>query len=144
MSTRSMIARKTENGIEAVYCHNEGGPAHHLPILTGSYATEEKAAALLDLGGLSVLGPELGEKHDFRTHGKTPETENWCLAYRRDRGDKDEVAAKRTYATEEEFLAAVSETWAEYVYLFRGGRWLYRARRGEAWSIANLPARAGA
>ena len=136
MSTRSMIALQTENAIEAVYCHSSGAPDHHLPILTGHYATDAAVAALMDLGDLSVLGPELGREHGFGEHGKTPETKNWCLAYGRDRGETD--VAKRVYATEDAFLEDALGNWADYVYIFRAGRWLYRhARSGEAWCEAN-------
>ena len=136
MSTRSLIGIQTENGIEAVYCHWDGQPDHHLPILTGHYATDAAVARLLALGDLSILGPERGRKHDFRTHSENPKAKGWCLAYGRDRGDKK--TARETYASEEKFLDRAHERWADYVYLFRDGRWLYRdARKGEEWREAN-------
>jgi len=132
-----MIARETDGRIEAVYCHNAGWPEHHLPILTEFYASDEAVAVLMDLGDLSVLGPEPGRRHDFATHYRTPEAKYWCVAYTRDRGDRD--APKRSYASEEEFLDGASESWAEYIYLFRAGRWLYRdARKGDAWLETNV------
>ena len=136
MSTRSMIARETDGRIEAVYCHNTGWPEHHLPILTEFYTSDEAVAALMNLGNLSVLGPELGQRHDFDSHYRTPEAKYWCVAYGRDRGEEN--TTKRTYASEEEFLAGVYESWADYIYLFRAGRWLYRdVDKGDAWLETN-------
>lgn len=129
MSTRSLIARQTESGFEAIYCHFDGNPQHHSPILTRHYATDDAVVALLDLGDLSILGPQLGRVHKFATHGKNAEAKQWCLAYGRDRGDED--TAKRTYASEAEFLEDAQKRWADYVYLFRDGRWFYRRLVGE-------------
>ena len=107
MSTRSMIALKTgDQTCLAAYCHSNGDPAHHGPILLAAYDTEEKVRALLALGQLSVLGPELGEKHDFRDDSHP----DWCTAYGRDRGERN-VAAKR-YAIDA--LACG----VDYAYLF--------------------------
>jgi hypothetical protein len=136
MSTRSMIAHQTPNGIEAIYCHNSGYPEHHLPILTTHYTADEAVAALMAVGDLSELGADVGRKHGFNDHGKTPETRYWCLAYGRDRAEED--AAAKTYASEDEFLAGARENWADYIYMFRDGRWLYRdARKGAAWRKAH-------
>lgn len=132
MSTRSLIARQTDSGFEAVYCHFDGNPQHHAPILTRHYATDDAVAALLDLGDLSILGLQLGRVHEFATHSENAEAQEWCLAYGRDRGDKD--TAKRTNASETEFLADAQKRWADYVYLFRDGRWLCRrSREDEDW-----------
>ena len=132
MSTRSLIRMQTKNGIEAIYCHFDGYPEHHGPVLVRHYATADAVAALLDLGDLSVLGPQVGRRHKFATHGENAEAQEWCLACGRDRGDKD--AGRRAYATEAEFLAAAPDRWAEYVYLFRDGRWSFRkVGKDEAW-----------
>lgn len=129
MSTRSLIARQTKNGIEAIYCHHDGCPEDKSPILTGHYNTGEKVAKLIALGDLSELGPRLGKKHDFETHGKEASTKNWCLAYGRDRNDKD--TARRKYSSESEFLDDAHRRWAAFVYIFRDGRWLWRQICGD-------------
>ena len=126
MSTRSLIAKATEHGFEAIYCHHDGYPEHHGPILTQHYATEEAVNALLELGDLSALGPRLGQAQDFCK--RDPSSDSW-LAYGRDRGDKD--AGMRGFATEEELLASAEKRWAQFVYLFRDGRWFCR-KVGEA------------
>ena len=131
MSTRSLIAMETEDGIEAVYCHYDGSPEHHAPILLKHYATDKSLARLINLGDLSVLGPQIGKKHNFATHN-TKATEDWCLAYGRDRGEEN--VEKHTFVTEAQFLDHATEVWADYVYLFRDGKWLYReTRQDKAW-----------
>jgi hypothetical protein len=136
MSTASMIARETPSGIEAIYTHGSGYPEHQLPLLTKHYATDEAIEALMKLGDLSVLGSEIGRKHDFDGHGKDPETRNWCLSYWRDRGEED--TGRIIYSREDVFLAAARREWADYVYLFRrDGRWYYRnLRKGAEWQEA--------
>jgi hypothetical protein len=127
MSIRSFIAIEKDNCFESIYCHNGGSPEHQLPILTGHYATFIEAEALLELGDLSVLGSQLGLKHSFREHGKLPGSDDWCLAYGRDRQDDD--TEKLAHKTEDQLLEAASRSWADYIYLFRDGRWYYRGLR---------------
>ncbi|MBI5724286.1 MAG: hypothetical protein HZA50_10040 [Planctomycetes bacterium] len=124
MSIRSLIAKQTKDGIEAIYCHNGGFPENQLPILTKNYVTDKKVARLIALGDLSVLGQQIGKKHDYETHGDDALSKKWCLAYGRDREEKN--IAKRTYSSESEFLADGNKRWAVYVYLFREGRWFYK------------------
>ena len=66
------------------------------------------------------------------THTTTEKAAEWCLAYGRDRGEKE--TAKRTYATEDELMAEAGKGWAAYIYLFAEGRWLYRKMgEGNVW-----------
>ena len=56
MGTRSAIGYKLPSGrIKAVYCHWDGYPKHHLPILIEHYNTLEKAKALIKPGSMSSL-----------------------------------------------------------------------------------------
>ena len=60
MSTNSRIAIENLDGtIKSVYCHWDGYPSHHVPILTQKYETQEKAEALIELGDLSELNEDL-------------------------------------------------------------------------------------
>ena len=118
MGTRARIGRINPSGsITSIYTHWDGYPSHHLPVLTRYYATADRLAALLTLGSLSKLAPELGEKHDFedRSH------ENWCTAHCRDRGEPKCKAS--TSRNEVAFAAACSDCWAEYAYLWDGTHW---------------------
>ncbi len=118
MSTRTRIGRINPSGsITSIYTHWDGYPSHHLPILTQHYSSEARINALLALGSLSSLAPELGDKHDFddRDH------RDWCTAHGRDRNDRD--CAAMTSRNEIAFAAACADCWAEYAYLWNGIQW---------------------
>lgn len=55
MATRSAIAVQTPKGIRAIYCHWDGYPEHHLPILKDHYGNKRKASALIAPGFISIL-----------------------------------------------------------------------------------------
>ena len=102
--------------VESIYCHFDGYPEGVGQTLLDHWTTLAKVNRLIKLGDLSSLGSEIGKKHDFDTHlpdywgtrdqyEHLPEDEQtafrlkleaesasgkgWCLAYRRDRGEKD-------------------------------------------------------
>lgn len=86
MATRSNIGKKLPDGsIRYIYCHFDGYESGVGATLKEHYLDEKKVDALLDLGSLSSLGSEIGEKHDFNKEVNP----NWCRAYGRERGDKD-------------------------------------------------------
>ena len=121
MSTRSNIGIQNEDGtVDFIYCHSDGYPSHHWPILTEHYATEEKVRALLALGDLSRLGEEIGQQHHpFTSHW--PRHAAFCLAYGRDRGEAGTEA--KLVQSFDEFDAQANQ---DYAYLFRVGRWQWR------------------
>jgi hypothetical protein len=129
MSTKSIIARKTTAGYECIYCHWDGYPSHHAPILKAGYATDAKVAELMNLGDLCILGPEIGHKHDGDEHAKNPSATNMCLAYGRDSNDHN--SEKRIYETELEAIEEAEKSCADYVYLFQDGAWMYKSLYGE-------------
>ena len=114
MATRSHIGKQLEDGsISYIYCHWDGYPEHNGKILKEHYTDETKVDALLELGDLSILGPEIGEKQDFNDHSTY--NENWCLAYGRDRGEQN-------------VDAHITTDWTEFMdeghaYLYEGGIW---------------------
>lgn len=113
MATRSRIGIKREDGtIRSIYCHWDGYPEHNGNILNKHYTSVDKINQLLDLGDISVLAPEIGEKQDFSNR-----VDNWVLAYNRDRGQENVKAAIHT--TTKKFLDAGEE----YNYLFENGKW---------------------
>ena len=84
MATRSAIGMKTPEGkIKAIYCHWDGYVDNNGRILLNDYTDTEKVKSLINLGDLSSLRSEIGEKQDF----DNPQSENYCLAYHRDRGE---------------------------------------------------------
>ena len=105
MSTRSYIAKEHNDGsITAIYCHFDGYIEGVGQTLYENYNTNEKIDELLTLGDLSSLGP----------------TPNESKAYHRDYNEKLHIAE---YNKLSEFLNMVSNSWAEYVYIWRYGRW---------------------
>lgn len=130
MSTRSVIAEKTEKGITGIYCHYDGYPEHQAPRLL-CYNTSKKVKALLELGDLSILGKRIGRKHNYDQHFALPEARDWCLAYSRDRGEI--LASPVRFSSEEELLKYAKEVWAEYLYLFENEQWFYRPIDADRW-----------
>lgn len=87
--------------VESVYCHFDGYPSGVGRTLLEHWTDPEKVNRLIALGDLSVLGAEIGKRHDFDSHlgtynyetgeregSSVPAGENWTLAYGRDRGEK--------------------------------------------------------
>lgn len=122
MATRSRIAKSNVDGsYTSIYCHWDGDPESQLPILTTAYSTEQQVDQLLALGDLSCLGREIGEKHDYDTHDKNPDWEDWCLAYGRDRGEDD--TENVTSNNREDLIELADDYSAEYLYIFCEGEW---------------------
>lgn len=115
MSTRSRIGIETYNGIRHIYCHFDGYPEGVGKVLLKHYKTEAKILELMDLGDISFLGQEIGEKHDFDRKRR-----DWCMAYHRDRGDPLEQVSS---VSVEAFYRYSYECWAEYIYLWRDNKW---------------------
>ena len=116
MATRSNIAYKTAEGkIRSIYCHWDGYPEHNGEMLKRFYTTQDKVAALIELGSLSSLGPELGEQQDF--DDRESQNKNYCLAYHRDRGEQLVV-------NEYEDIPSWIDDMEEYAYLFDGKDWI--------------------
>ena len=127
MGTRSTIAmKKPDGGVVGIYCHWDGYPAHNGDILNKHYTDTDKIAQLIGLGDLSSLGSEIGEVHDFDArYGEQPElpmTDDWCMAYGRDRGEKDVEA--RHFDDVKSWTEAMEGSWCEWAYLWDGENWL--------------------
>jgi hypothetical protein len=122
MATRSNIAIKNIDGtITGIYCHWDGYPAHNGEMLRRYYTDPAKIKALIELGSLSSLRPEIGEKHNFDRNYEEPELEgmfdNWTLAYHRDRGEDLHIS---TYDNVVDYV----DDGEEYMYLWDGENWL--------------------
>lgn len=114
MSTRSNLGIEHEDGtISSIYCHFDGYPEHHVPIMISSYNTFEKVFQLVSLGDMSSLEPTLDE----------------CCYYSRDRNEDLRIVK---YSSFKEFDEAVDN---DYAYLFRTDGW-YMRKYGEEWKIS--------
>jgi hypothetical protein len=112
MSTRSRIGVEVPgSSIISIYVHHDGYYSHHAPLLLNHYVTLLSVLDLMQLGDLSSLG----------------ETPKECVAYGRDRGEKDTHA--QTSFTEGDF----KEFFEEYNYLYRNGKWWTTQKRDGQW-----------
>lgn len=119
MSTRCRIAKKNADGtFDSIYSHWDGYPQWVGNILYHHYTDPNKINALLDLGDISSLGEDIGEKHNFDGNH-----EGIVNAYGRDRGEKN-VDAKRGTSFEE-LAKLVENGWGEYLYVFDEGVWKF-------------------
>ncbi len=92
MATRGTIALEFADGtVQSVYCHYDNYLEGTGKILQEHYMDPFKVRTLIDLGDLSSLGAEIGEKQEFDSHTSWSNT---CLFYGRDRGDADVGATK--------------------------------------------------
>jgi len=120
MATRSRIAIENQDGtVRSIYCHCDGYPLHHGPILLEHYTTQEKVESLIALGSISYLAHETeipeGVTHDFKNA-----TEGIVVAYHRDRGEELVIKA---HGSVNEFVKSDVE---EYGYIFTAaGEWLF-------------------
>jgi len=121
MGTRSTIALEFADGtVQQVYCHWDGYLEHNGKILLEHYSDPFKLRDLIDLGGISSLGIEIGEKHAFSALG-LPEAEreafeakhaDSCTFYGRDRG---EDVAKEKFKDIEDYYANVYGEEYDYI-----------------------------
>lgn len=116
MATRSHIGLRNLDGtVDYIYCHWDGYPEHNGKILTEHYQTVDKVKQLLDLGSLSVLAEEIGEKQDF--NDRSTQRDNWCLAYGRDRGELNTSKQNKLFG------ALLKDDNVDYLYVFDGDYW---------------------
>ena len=122
MATRSTIAMEQPDGrVMQIYCHWDGYLENNGQILQEHYRDRAKVLALMLLGDLSSLRPEIGMAHDFDARYTDEDLRNnWTCAYGRDRGEtgvdarvfKDVAAYQR------------DANFEEYNYIYRlDGQW---------------------
>ena len=134
MATRSMIGKLEADGtVTAIYCHWDGYPESVGLMLMKHYRDVAKIDAMMALGDLSSLGPEIGEKHPFSRHdariadGISDELYeelygNMCVAYGRDRGELE--TQSKTYADIDVYADnALKDFGGEFLYLYEDGFW---------------------
>jgi hypothetical protein len=128
MATRSTIALEYADGTVArVYCHWDGYLGHNGRILQEHYSDPCKLQELIDLGDVSSLRPNIGDKHNFgRFDSDIPADEyerlygDMTTFYGRDLGET-EVSATR-YKNYDDYHD--HPEFEEYNYILRrDGHW---------------------
>lgn len=135
MSTRSDIIVEHNDGTwKRIYCHFDGYPDHHGPILTEHYSSQELAEALVAPGDMSSLDDKC-DRPDGHSYERP--VAGYCVYYRRDRGEMEAVG----------FVAATldeawppKETWTEFVYVWskEAGAWFIGDPDGDKTSLKPL------
>jgi hypothetical protein len=118
MATRSTIALEYADGtVDQIYCHWDGYLSHNGQILFEHYQDPFKLQKMMELGDLSSLHPEIGEKHDFDDRSAC---DGQCTFYGRDRGETG-VSARR-FRDFEDYKERHQYEEFEYI-LRRDGHW---------------------
>jgi hypothetical protein len=132
MSTRSCIALAIRTGFRSIYCHSDGTPGSVGRTLLTHYDRVQKVAALIRLGDLSVLGAELGEKHDFDWMYQVAADQRasdpryrMCRAYGRDRGERG--FGTMFYETFSGMVDTLDYCGTPWLYVWRNGAWWFAA-----------------
>jgi hypothetical protein len=108
MSTRSWIGIVDEDeNVDFIYCHFDGYPTHHLPILTNHYNTPEKIKELLRKGEMSDLKESVGT------------CDYYC-----DRGEDIKIQ----HDTLDNVRSRFSKSGIDYLYLYQDSGWTYNKR----------------
>ena len=128
MATRSTIAIELQDGkVKQVYCHWDGYLSHNGAILLEHYSDPTKLEALIELGYISSLAPEVGEKHPYTPNDCNIDPSQYHKQYGdmttfhgRDRGETG-IDAK-TFSDFE--MYRLSAEFEEYNYILRNtGQW---------------------
>lgn len=117
MSTNSTIAIKTDNGYEAIYCHNDGYFDYMYPMLDTWYNSWERAQALISFGDASFITKRIMPSQDSGHSFDNPERDV-CIFYHRDRMEPWAQNEPNFYLTKSEVLKT-----QYYTYIFEDGQW---------------------
>lgn len=131
MATRSAIALQRPDGsLRAVYCHWDGYPSHHLPVLQKHHNSARAAAGLIRPGDISCLrtrttwesgatirdahGEPVADAAGFWRHqdDREPQPLYYC-----ERGEQD--VAPRRFADLSALLVWADGCCCEHVYVYR-------------------------
>lgn len=127
-STRCRIGVVGNDGkIYSIYSHGDGYPESPGvgSILKRHYKDPKKIKQLINLGDVSSLRKDIGEKHNFNKDFEIAEKNGWTTAYGRDRGEKNVKAKKST--GESRFFTLTNRTGGEFAYLYKPKerKWYY-------------------
>jgi hypothetical protein len=134
MATRSAIAYATPKGYRAVYCHWDGYPSHHMPILQQHYGTADAVRDLIRPGDISCLrtrntwqtGATLRDPSgevltDSEGNWRSVDDRDAQPLYFKERGETD--IASRFFRSLQTLAAWADGCGCEHVYVFTGDQW---------------------
>jgi len=125
MATRSNIAIVNEDkSITSIYCHWDGYPEYVGKILLNHYTKPSVINKLISLGNLSQLCENIDPTPTIDYHTFDNPQINVCVAYGRDRGEKNQEAI--VFEDLGEFEDSTKNSWSDYQYLFDNNKWSYR------------------
>jgi hypothetical protein len=128
MATRSNIGIVNDDGsITGIYVHWDGYPEYVGKLLLKHYNNSGIVCELMDLGDLSSLNENL--YCDDNNHSFNNPVDGVCVAFGRDRGEKN--ADSKSFTNISEFEKYVNRTTADYQYLFNNGKWQFRKHDGK-------------
>jgi hypothetical protein len=125
MATRSTIGILLNGRVNAIYCHWDGYPEGVGATLARHYQEISKVNQLIDIGNISSLKEEIGEAHDFNQP-----TENWCVAYGRDR--KEAMQWSRSFSSIQDWVTNFNSG-EEFFYLYANGLGWQYSQDGSEW-----------
>lgn len=117
MATRAEIGIQVGKGkAMIIYSHWDGYPKGVGSILLKSYTDPKKVKQLMELGDISSLRDEIGEKHDLSSDYELAKKNQWTSFYHRDRGD---VLNKAVIVDLKKLTAARNKTsiMQDYIYI---------------------------
>lgn len=122
MVNRSIIAYKNlkTDKYVGIYCHWDGYPYHHLPILKEHYNTIEKIEELLLNGSLFVLDTKCNKPDG---HSFANPIDGYCVYYTRDMGEHESTTKKKSFNVFNELLQNGIDSMCDYIYTFENGIW---------------------
>ena len=141
MATRSTIALEYANGqVDQVYCHWDGYLDHNGKILLENYKDPFKVQLLMDLGDISSLGENIGEKHEFDNpfpygsaeyKAEAERRQGITTFYGRDRGETG--TERKRFADFADYKK--EHQYEEYEYILRtDGNW-YVCQYGKGYEL---------
>jgi hypothetical protein len=125
MSTHCLIAKKTDAGFLAIYCHHDGYLAVVGKTLALYHDTVEKVDALLALGDLSSVGVTLEP--------------GYTVSYSRDRDEPLADNAPKEYHSLFNLRNAARAVDAEFLYVFADGVWSYLDPSRDDLTLLEVP-----
>ncbi len=134
MATRSTIAIEYADGtVGQVYCHWDGYLDHNGKLLQEHYSNPFKLRDLIDLGDISSLGENIGERHPFSPFGDGDKAAydeakdgGATTFYGRDRGETG--CGAKTFKSIEDYRENVYGEEYDYILCQREGKaqWFVR------------------